>query len=664
MRRVCVLNSRIIAVILFGIIFVWSVTAMFVSGSVNLDCFYDVGKVYEMEQQHLQRSLTGWTYDQENKCIEISEDITYNVYPIKDTNAKWNYLVFEVEELSSDSLEFQIAFYNSNGEIVENISYAVCEGRNVVVIPSVSCVRYIITIENANGIKFRLENMELRQKLADWSWQTVLVGIITGCGLYTIFLWFIFWGKKKLAKSLDFYVAIDGLQSLYIKIMEKVRIHISEKQRKGLRIAILLFLFLSMHVRELWSTEFVENMCRVEAVYCLGIILFAVLLVQDVEEIQRRDWKNPLVYTWFVIGLIQCVSDFIVEKRYPFEGYMKLLVFGFLFFVWNNLKEKDSVVKEIVFALKADFIVCVAFCILFRPYTQGINYLGCYTNSNTFGMYLVIILGALAQSCWNRLRSSGKVSKVLGDVILQIVALELLWKSQCRGAMIAWLLGVLGTGILVLLRRKEKEIIYGVKIVVVCTLLAVPIGTVLDYGLQNVAEKLGTIVAFEQDETVENDMQMHFGSIEVHAADLTEKLSESKWIKKIQSGSIEEFSSGRTIIWKDYLRNINLFGHYFRLETNGAGNYAHNEILQHVYNYGIFMFVPYVFLLFYIIKYAWSYSIRGGEMWLVVWNTFSSWVIMGMIDVTDLQFRLFTWLIPGVLVGFIFEKNSELRIIG
>ena len=108
---------------------------------------------------------------------------------------------------------------------------------------------------------------------------------------------------------------------------------------------------------------------------------------------------------------------------------------------------------------------------------------------------------------------------------------------------------------------------------------------------------------------------------------------------------------------------MNLFGNYFRIETSGASNYAHNEILQHLYNYGIFILVPYTLMLFYIIKYAWSYGRRQGKIWVLVWCTFISWFLMGMIDVTELQFRLITWLVPGMLVGILFEETNELRFV-
>ena len=89
-----VLNNKNIVAVLFGVAFIWAVTAMFLSGSFNLNCFYDVGEVYDYSQSHFYRSAEGWSYNPEKKRIEIDEDITYMYYNVGDESTKWNYLFF------------------------------------------------------------------------------------------------------------------------------------------------------------------------------------------------------------------------------------------------------------------------------------------------------------------------------------------------------------------------------------------------------------------------------------------------------------------------------------------------------------------------------------------------------------------------------------------
>ena len=74
MKKTSRFSKNSIAAILFGIIFVWAVTAMFVSESFNLDCFYSAGRVYELEKSNLKHSSVGWIYDQESGLIQLTED--------------------------------------------------------------------------------------------------------------------------------------------------------------------------------------------------------------------------------------------------------------------------------------------------------------------------------------------------------------------------------------------------------------------------------------------------------------------------------------------------------------------------------------------------------------------------------------------------------------
>ena len=218
---------------------------------------------------------------------------------------------------------------------------------------------------------------------------------------------------------------------------------------------------------------------------------------------------------------------------------------------------------------------------------------------------------------------------------------------------------VIGIVALICFRKNLKELLYGIKIFVCVVIISFLTGGVLNYGLTNIPDKTGMIVSVQQDERTEGYHGENLWTNTVYAAGLKEKLENSKWNSRMLGGDLESITGGRTLIWKNYLRHINLFGNYFRLQTSGISNYAHNEILQHVYNYGVCILVPYMLQLFLTIKYAWHYGRR--QMWIFIWCIFISSFLMGMIDVTELPFRLHTWLIPGMLLGVLFEETDEIR---
>lgn len=659
MKQIHRIIKEKIVQILFGLLFVWIATAMVLSESFDLDCFYNAGNVYQQEGSVLRRTSGAWSYNQDERLIEIKEDLASCYFPIKDKSTEWNYLIFDVESMSQESIEFEIEMYDKKGNVCDTIPVEVKAGRNIVELPSMPYSGYRIEITGGIGVKFWIASMILRQKIIDWSWQKILFGGVIGISIYMPTLYFVTLLIAKVHwKSMGDNI-IKGMQSFFSIVFRKIKLPFDAKKRKKIRIGTLLFLFWSINIRGLWSIDTVQNLYRVEAVFCLCIIVLALLLAQEVEKIHSRDWDNPLFWSYFIVIVAECILDFVVEKRYPFEGYIKFFVFMPLYFAWDNLKDKKLFIDEIILALKIQFISCTIFCVFFRTYTPGVNYIGGYTNSNTFGMYLVIVLGALLQSVWDNIRKCDKKRRIIGNVILIIIALDFLWKSQCRGAMLAFLFVIVGAIAIICVRRKTQEILCGIKLGLLLFTLALPVGSLLDYGLEHVAEKLGTVVALEQDEHVEREVKEGFWVVTVKADSLSDKLSNSKWGKKLQSNSIEEFSSGRTIIWKAYLRNLNLYGHYYRMNVNGSGCYAHNEILQHAYDYGIFMFIPYMYMIFYIIKYIWDYGVKNNEAWILLWNTFCSWILMGMVDITELPFQRFTWLIPCLLMGILFESQDK-----
>ena len=171
-------SNKNIAAVLFGVAFIWAVTAMFLSDSFNLDCFYNVGEIYDYSQSDLFLQAEGWSYDSEKDCTQIDEDISYIIYDVKNNKCtKWNYLIFNIEKLDNPALDFQIIFYDSNGNDQQNVLYRVQEGNNIVQLSSISCVRYMIKVENAKGTTFRIKKMQLRQKVVEHFWSKLIIGV-------------------------------------------------------------------------------------------------------------------------------------------------------------------------------------------------------------------------------------------------------------------------------------------------------------------------------------------------------------------------------------------------------------------------------------------------------------------------------------------------------
>ena len=64
----------------------------------------------------------------------------------------------------------------------------------------------------------------------------------------------------------------------------------------------------------------------------------------------------------------------------------------------------------------------------------------------------------------------------------------------------------------------------------------------------------------------------------------------------------------RTLYYLDYIREMNLFGHYYHAKNWGDYIYPHNGVLEIMYRYGIFAGIPYVIMVAVSFWYGFMYA--------------------------------------------------------
>lgn len=386
-----------------------------------------------------------------------------------------------------------------------------------------------------------------------------------------------------------------------------------------------------------------------------GIFLFVLTVLMAGQETKLRvnNWRNPVVYGWFYFSVCQCISDFIVAKNIPYVGYLQLLAFGSLFFVWMNQKEKGDFLREIRTAVLINYVIALLFCVCFRPFTEGYMYSGYWLNPNTFGHHLALVCAALISAVIEELRKKKFTWGLLGSVTGLLIAVNLMWKTQCRLAMV-----ILGLSLVMGMAKiiKTENIKRTVLLVMTAAVLAVPVNLIWNWSIENISPMLNMQKEFSGDViliTKENS----FFEMKVHAAEENEKISQNKLVRKLQTAiSLDEFTSGRISIYKVYLRKMNLCGHSWRESINGISNYAHNEWLNMAYRYGIFSLIPYIVMWLGVLRNA-CLKYKKGEreafFGLVLVLVF---LVVSMGDCTELPFRNFQWIIPYLAIGYFFEQ--------
>lgn len=135
--------------------------------------------------------------------------------------------------------------------------------------------------------------------------------------------------------------------------------------------------------------------------------------------------------------------------------------------------------------------------------------------------------------------------------------------------------------------------------------------------------------------------------------------------KLFRSTSFSNLLSDRNYFYIFYLRNMNLFGHYYRPTMyglgNAAGSYAHNGFLSVAYTYGVYTVIPYFFMLFYYGKYALRYYRQNHSSRYAFFplGIFVVFFIENLSDNVDTPLHWIVWFVFTFTMGLLFQTPNS-----
>ena len=188
------------------------------------------------------------------------------------------------------------------------------------------------------------------------------------------------------------------------------------------------------------------------------------------------------------------------------------------------------------------------------------------------------------------------------------------------------------------------------------------IGYLVDgYCIYHIPRQVNAEIRFEKD--------IYAEPVTDHPFTLTVQAEEVKpanrILEKLQKiSSLEKLTTGRTLFWKAYLRELNLWGHKSNARFWGAAHMPHNGLLAIMYRYGIFSIVPYFGMLLYGFCYAWRYFKRhlseDRYSYFVLANTISCYLLI-LVENIELPFCWVWWYALYIVMGIYFddEKTAE-----
>ena len=651
------------------------ISAMIVSGTFSLKCFYDVGDIYEFTYSIRDVSGVNMVYDITDNIFRVNDDYAYKWFWLEGENAeKWNTLLVELEELDAAELNCLLEFYNGKQEpvLVGQQEVVLSEGRNIVDLTDVGKFSGILVIiEKQNGISFIWNKVQLYEQTPP-AYEDYLMGVALVCGMISFIFFKLFDKKlipilnKRIPKNM-FRRYLNAVQQIMIQFAEMFPIftvHCNKFVVRIFRRLILVGMFYYMTIVTNMGVYAKKQYFHRHMLVVAVLFVIIALTCREKERLERLQSNNRFFSIWICMWVFTCISDFFVEKRYSGWGMIMLFTVGFFFLQWRNMAHPEELLEDIVKAVKYFSISHIIICWFTRPVISGARYAGIAWNPNIYAQYLV----PMAAVCFGEIDQwmLKKKKHILLETVMLIICYHMAVLSGSRTALVA--LAMIALGFIskwiynkchMNLERKTSVIFIALFLICIA-----PVLTLNTWCLSNIVLNLNSQVIYPADsiqiELIQSDMAF-FSETVYGASTLQQAIQRFSW-----RGSFEKFTSGRLSYWTAYLRNMNLFGHEYHLSIWGNYRQAHCGLLEIAYRYGVFAVIPYILLLAGSIYLSWKYM--RNELKQGKYASFPFFLIIGvvciiMVENVERPFYSVSNIVLYMVIGLFINGEGECRKI-
>lgn len=642
--------------ILTGVCFAVACSMMLISGSFNLDRFYDVGDVYDgYRATYMPSGNYGIDYNAEDEILTVTSESAAKDIAVLEGN--WRYIYIFFPDINRGSFDTTVSCYNGNETPNYQMQITLKEGTNLIEFPADIKYNWVsFVIANQQGLSFQMDKLQFRERAPVFSKSRFAKSVAFFFGGFLFTTGILFLCIKRKVVRWDWYGPVHGLQTIFLyigKVSAWISSRCPEQKRGRIRSGIFCLLFLFM------QALFVLNLNNSKTYPYLGVIcasgIVGVALLCHEGTLKYLNWKNPLSASWFGLWILGIVSEFIVQKRFAYVGYHMIFAVGFLFFMWGNMKQRKVLLGDFIRGIKWSFIPNLLFCYLFRPYKPGYRYLGGAHEPGYFAMYLLFVgIAFLCEMDFN-IKEKAILIKDVAYIFALGVCVNLIWRTQTMTAIVA-----MGATALIfsfkLWKRRKQVKIFGLAfyLFVFCA------GYLINEScIYHIPRQVNAEIKFERDLYLDTVTEHPF-TLTVRASVQQETIDRIFYkLKKVTS--LETLTTGRTLYWKAYARQINLWGHKGNAVFMGASHKAHNGLLDIMHRYGIFAAVPYILMLLFNLWYAWRYFRRHLSE-----NKYAYFVLAGMcccnlillVENLEMPFCWVYWYVLYIGMGVYFDDEK------
>lgn len=387
----------------------------------------------------------------------------------------------------------------------------------------------------------------------------------------------------------------------------------------------------------------------------IGCAILSIIIIASIRTpLNVIPWKKTFPALWILCSLLIAVSSLDHPVGDGFRAMSLTMLVGFpcLYFVWGNRQDYDTLYKLIAKAVANILVIYFVICMIFFPLDAPISdelggrYAGSTFNPNVLGMLCVAAVMCALYLVFENIRFKTVYILLTGVATMYAVF------SASRSA-----LGVIAIELLIF-------IIYYIKDKIVKT----------KNRTNNIATLLFTVVivllfaiiipyAVTHQNTVE--------AAELVPSDQTKQMTAQVSLDHIEAGTDDSssFFSGRTIIWKTYLENLNFRGHDSNERLYIGGGYdrkqwAHNTALEIAYRSGIIPGVLYLIIEIYTGIYAlvWIFQKRKNGSWkLFSTMGIAAFCIYSMLEVVVFPFEKVPVFLYYIAIMPLFKKEKKVH---
>lgn len=260
--------------IVTGIVVGMAIAAMIVSGSFNLKCFYDVGKVTDVYGGMLTQQSSGIEYaNGQDKFLTVVSDYASKL--LQGSSYRWAELDIQVAYLKSSDVEWTIIGYDKNGNSVFSKVEKIKLGHNRIKTDGMIFDSVKVLIRNQKGEEFILKSVQFKEKEYSINFAVYFIYTVVFAVLYNILA--VFLRKKgieeKISDIID--VLIAGYQKILGFIYKKAGQNCSFKDRTKRIGRITCFSLVILYMVFMWNIgKYVSWYKQTSIVMSLCIFLF------------------------------------------------------------------------------------------------------------------------------------------------------------------------------------------------------------------------------------------------------------------------------------------------------------------------------------------------------------------------------------------------------